>query len=115
MRPRRGGLGPAGSCSSARRQEPWLVTPAGHAHQAARCRLALQGIVPRLALGALAAGLSAQTRHASWLPAATLGASSAAKLGHDVRARLARHAPDVAVAVAEDALALGAAVAGASH
>jgi uncharacterized membrane protein len=38
-------------------------------------RLALQGIVPRLALGALAAGLSAQTRHASWLPAATLGAS----------------------------------------
>jgi uncharacterized membrane protein len=81
-------------------------------------RLALQGIVPRLALGALAAGLSAQTRQASWLPAATLGASSAAiaaKLGHDVRARLARHAPDVAVAVAEDALALGAAVAGASH
>jgi hypothetical protein len=68
----------------------------------------------------LAAGPSAQTRQASWLPAATLGASSAAiaaKLGHDVRARLARHAPDVAVAVAvaEDVLALEAAVAGASH
>jgi uncharacterized membrane protein len=81
-------------------------------------RLAPQGIVPRLALGALAAGLSAQTRQASWLPAAALGASSAAvaaRLGHDVRARLARHAPDVAVAVAEDALALGAAVAGASR
>jgi hypothetical protein len=68
----------------------------------------------------VAAGLSAQTRQASWLPAGALGASSAAiaaRLGHDVRARLARHAPDVAVAVAvaEDALALGAAVAGASH
>jgi hypothetical protein len=102
------------------------TTPAGGGGRRARrrqaaghaSRLALQGIVPRLALGALAAGLSAQTRQASWLPAATLGASSAAiaaKLGHDVRARLARHAPDVAVAVAEDALALGAAVAGASH
>jgi uncharacterized membrane protein len=41
-------------------------------------RLAPRGIVPRLALGALAASLSAQTRQASWLPAAALGASSAA-------------------------------------
>jgi uncharacterized membrane protein len=41
-------------------------------------RLAPRGIVPRLALGALAAGLSAQTRQASWLPASALGASSAA-------------------------------------
>ena len=31
-------------------------------------RLAPRGIVPRLALGALAASLSAQTRQASWLP-----------------------------------------------
>src|SRR6478609_979484 len=48
-------------------------------------RLSPQGIVPRLALGALAAGLSSHTRHASWLPAAALGASTAAiaaKLGH---------------------------------
>ena len=81
-------------------------------------RLAPQGIVPRLALGALAAGLSAQTRQASWLPAAALGASSAAvaaRLGHDVRARLARQAPDLAVALAEDALAIAAAAAGASR
>jgi uncharacterized membrane protein len=81
-------------------------------------RLAPQGIVPRLVLGALAASLSAQTRQASWLPAAALGASSAAiaaRLGHDVRARLALHTPDAAVALAEDALALGAAVAGASR
>ena len=80
-------------------------------------RLAPQGIVPRLALGALAASLSAHTRQASWLPAAALGASSAAiaaKLGHDARARLARQAPDLAVALAEDALAIAAAAAGAS-
>lgn len=81
-------------------------------------RLAPQGIVPRLALGALAASLSARERHASWLAAAVLGASSAAvaaKLGHDARARLARHAPDPAVALVEDALALAAAAAGASR
>jgi uncharacterized membrane protein len=78
-------------------------------------RLAPRGIVPRLALGALAASLSAQTRQASWLPAAALGASSAARLGHDARARLARQVPDLAVALAEDALALAAAAAGASR
>ena len=81
-------------------------------------RLAPPGIVGRLALGALAAGLLARTRNAPWLPAAAIGASSAAvaaKLGHDVRARLARHAPDPAVAVVEDALALGLARAGASR
>ena len=79
-------------------------------------RLAPRGIVPRLALGALAAGLSARTRQASWLPAAALGASSAAvaaRLGHDVRARAGRHAPDPAAALAEDVLALAAAAAGA--
>src|SRR5512132_2055295 len=81
-------------------------------------RLSPRGIIPRLVLGALAAGLSAQTRQASWLPAAAVGASSAvvaARLGHDVRARLARHAPDLAVALAEDALALAAAAASASR
>jgi uncharacterized membrane protein len=81
-------------------------------------RLAPRGIIPRLVLGALAAGLSAQTRQASWLPAAAVGASSAvvaARLGHEVRARLARQAPDLAVALAEDALALAAAAAGASR
>jgi uncharacterized membrane protein len=81
-------------------------------------RLAPPGIAARLVMGALAAGLFAQTRQASWLPAAAIGASSAAvsaKLGHDVRARLADHAPHPAVAVVEDALALGLAVAGASR
>ncbi len=81
-------------------------------------RLAPPGIVGRLAMGALAASLFAQTRQAPWLPAAAIGASSAvvaAKIGHDVRARLAQHVPDPAVAVGEDALALGLAAAGASR
>ena len=81
-------------------------------------RLEAQGLVPRLALGALAAGLSAHTRQAGWFPAAAIGASSAAvaaKVGHDVRARLARHAPDPAVAVVEDVVALTLAAAGSSR
>jgi uncharacterized membrane protein len=81
-------------------------------------RLEPPGIAGRLVLGALAASLFAQTRQAAWLPAAAIGASSAAasaKVGHDVRARLAQHAPDPAVAVVEDALALGMAAAGTSR
>jgi uncharacterized membrane protein len=80
-------------------------------------RLAPPGIAGRLLLGALAAGLFAETQRAPWRPAAAIGASSAAvaaKLGHDLRARLARHAPDPAVAVVEDAVAVGLAAAGAS-
>ena len=78
-------------------------------------RLVPPGIASRLALGALAASLLARTRRAPWLPAAVVGASSAAvaaKLGHDARARLARTAPDPAVAVIEDALAVGLAAIG---
>jgi uncharacterized membrane protein len=81
-------------------------------------RLTPPGIAGRLVLGALAAGLFAQTREAPWVPAAPIGATSAlaaAKVGHDVRARLAQYAPDPAVAVVEDALALGLAAAGASR
>jgi uncharacterized membrane protein len=81
-------------------------------------RLAPAGIAGRVALGALVASLFAQTRQAPWRPAAAIGASSAviaAKLGHDVRARLDHHAPDPAVAVVEDALAFGLATAGASR
>jgi uncharacterized membrane protein len=81
-------------------------------------RLEPAGIAGRLVLGATATGLFARTRRAPWLPAAAIGAASAivsAKIGHDVRARLAQHAPDPAVAVAEDALAFGLAVAGASR
>jgi uncharacterized membrane protein len=80
-------------------------------------RLEARGLAPRLALGALAAGLSAHTRQAGWFPAAVIGASSAAvaaKVGHDARARLARHAPDPAVAVVEDVVALTLAAAGSS-
>ena len=78
-------------------------------------RLEPSGLAGRLAMGALAASLFAQTRQAPWLPAAAIGASSAAiaaKIGHDVRARLAQQVPDAAVAVVEDELALGLAVAG---
>jgi uncharacterized membrane protein len=80
-------------------------------------RLVPAGIASRIALGGLVAGLFARTRRAPWRPAAAIGASSAvvaAKLGHDVRARLAQRAPDPAVAVVEDALAFGLANAGAS-
>lgn len=81
-------------------------------------RLTPPGIAGRVVLGALAAGLFAETREASWLPAAAIGATSAvaaAKVGHDVRARLALRAPDPAVAVVEDVLALGLAAAGSSR
>jgi uncharacterized membrane protein len=80
-------------------------------------RLVPAGIAGRLVLGASAAGLFARTRRAPWPPAAAIGAASAivsAKIGHDVRERLAQHAPDPAVAVVEDALAFGLALAGAS-
>ena len=81
-------------------------------------RLEPPGIVARLVMGALAAGLFAHTRQAPWRLAAAVGASSAAvaaKFGHDVRARVADHVPDPAVAVVEDALALGLAAVGVSH
>jgi uncharacterized membrane protein len=81
-------------------------------------RLEPPGLAGRLVLGALAAGLFAQTRQAPWLPAGAIGASCAivaAKIGHDVRARLGRHAPDPAIAVVEDALALGLAATGTSR
>ena len=81
-------------------------------------RLEPAGIAGRLAMGALAGGLFAQTRRAPWPPAAAIAAASAivsAKIGHDVRARLAQRAPDPAIAVLEDALAFGLAVAGASR
>jgi uncharacterized membrane protein len=81
-------------------------------------RLEPAGIAGRLILGATAAGLFARTRRSPWLPAAVIGAASAivsAKIGHDVRAQLAQHVPDPAVAVVEDALAFELAVAGASR
>ena len=80
-------------------------------------RLEPPGIAGRLVLGALAAALYAQTRRAPWPPAAGIGAASAivaAKIGHDLRAQLAQHAPDPAIAVVEDAVAFGLATAGAT-
>jgi uncharacterized membrane protein len=81
-------------------------------------RLAMPGFVVRPAMGALAAGLFAHSRRAPWPSAAAIGASSAAvaaKVGHDARSRLARHAPAPAVAVVEDALAIALAATGASR
>ena len=80
-------------------------------------RLEPTGIAGRLVLGGLAASLYAQTRQTPWMPAAAIGAASAivaAKIGHDVRAQLAQHVPDPAVAVVEDAIAFGLATAGAA-
>ena len=81
-------------------------------------RLEPPGLAGRLVMGGLAAGLFAQTRQAAWLPASAIGATCAivaAKIGHDVRARLARHAPDPAIAVLEDAMAFGLAATGSSR
>jgi uncharacterized membrane protein len=81
-------------------------------------RLEAPGIAGRLVLGALAASLYAQTRRAPWPQAAGVGAASAivaAKVGHDLRAQLAQHAPDPVIAVVEDALAFGLATAGAAR
>ena len=81
-------------------------------------RLEPPGIAGRLVLGGLAAGLFARTRQAPWLPACGIGAASAivaAKVGHDLRAQLAKQVPDPAVAVVEDTLALGLATEGAAR
>jgi uncharacterized membrane protein len=80
-------------------------------------RLEPPGIAGRFVLGALAAGLFAQTRRAPWLPASGIGAATAvvaAKIGHDLRAQLAKQVPDPAVAVVEDTVALGLASEGAA-
>jgi uncharacterized membrane protein len=81
-------------------------------------RLEPQGIIGRFVLGALAAGLFAQTRQAPRLPAAAIGAASAivaAKIGHDLRAQAAKQVPDPAVAVVEDTVALSLATEGAAR
>ena len=81
-------------------------------------RLEPPGLAGRLVLGALAAGLFAQTRRAPWLPASGIGAASAivaANIGHDLRAQLAERVPDPAVAVVEDTIALSLATEGAAR
>ena len=81
-------------------------------------RLPPIGISSRLVLGGLVAALFAKTRQGPGPAAAAVGGASAlasAKVGHDVRAWVAQYAPDPAVAVVEDALALGLSAAGASR
>jgi uncharacterized membrane protein len=77
-------------------------------------RLEPPAFTARLVLGALAAGLLATAGHARWQPAVVIGAASAgvsAKVGHDLRARIADRLPDPAVAVVEDGVAVGLAIA----
>ena len=75
---------------------------------AAPSRLEPLGVAARLASwGRWPPASSHRTRQAPLLPAAAIGASSAAvaaRLGHDMRARLAQYAPDLAIAVGEDIL-----------
>ncbi|WP_259310845.1 hypothetical protein [Capillimicrobium parvum] len=81
-------------------------------------RLEPPAFTSRLVLGALAAALHARTRNAPWVHAAAIGAGVAAvsaRLGHDVRAGFDKHVPDPVVAVAEDGVAIGLAVAGATR
>ena len=80
-------------------------------------RLDPPGLVGRvLFAGLAAAALAASERRSALLPVALAGAASlaAAKVGHDVRAALARRFPDLALAVVEDALTAGLAVAASS-
>jgi uncharacterized membrane protein len=79
-------------------------------------RLEPPGLAARLVLGGTAAALLANRDGESRVLAAVVGAVSAAaaaKLGHDLRAKLDQRLPDLAVALVEDAVALALAVGGA--
>jgi len=78
-------------------------------------RLEPPGLAGRVVSASLAAAVLARSGHQRPIPAmamASAAALAAAKVGHDARAVLARHLPDPAVAVAEDALAIGLATLG---
>jgi uncharacterized membrane protein len=78
-------------------------------------RLEPPGLVGRVVSASLAGAVLARSGHRRPLPAmaiASAAALAAAKICHDARAELARHLPDPAVAVAEDALAIGLATLG---
>jgi len=78
-------------------------------------RLEPPGLAGRVVSASLAAAVLARSGHRRPLPAmavASAAALAAAKVCHDARAALARHLPDPAVAVAEDALAIGLAALG---
>jgi uncharacterized membrane protein len=78
-------------------------------------RLEPPGLAGRLVSASLAAAVLARSGHQRPIPAmaiASAAALAAAKICHDARAALARHFPDPAVAVVEDALAIGLAALG---
>jgi uncharacterized membrane protein len=78
-------------------------------------RLEPPGLTGRVVSASLAAAILARSGHRRPIPAmavASASALAAAKICHDARAALARHLPDPAVAVAEDALAIGLAALG---
>jgi uncharacterized membrane protein len=78
-------------------------------------RLEPPGLAGRWVSASLAAAVLARSGHRRPIPAAAIASATAlaaAKVCHDARAALARHFPDPAVAVAEDALAIGLAALG---
>lgn len=78
-------------------------------------RLDPPGLAGRLISAGLAAAVLARSAHRAPIPAvltASAAALVAARICHDARAALARRVPDPAVAVAEDALAIGLAALG---
>jgi uncharacterized membrane protein len=78
-------------------------------------RLEPPGLAGRVVSASLAAAVLARSGHQRPIPAMAMASAAAlatAKVGHDARAALARHLPDPAVAVAEDALAIGLATLG---
>jgi uncharacterized membrane protein len=78
-------------------------------------RLTPPGLASRVISASLAAAVVARSGHRHPVPAvaiASAAAVAAAKIGHDTRRALARHFPDPAVAVVEDAVAIGLAALG---
>jgi uncharacterized membrane protein len=78
-------------------------------------RLDPPGLIGRLIFAGLAAAVLARSEHRGPIPSmltASVAALASAKICHDARAALARRLPDPAVAVAEDALAIGLAAIG---
>jgi uncharacterized membrane protein len=77
-------------------------------------RLDPPGLAGRVVSASLAAAVLARSGHRGPIPAIAIASAAlaAAKIGHDARCALARHLPDPAAAVAEDALAIGLAALG---
>ncbi len=78
-------------------------------------RLEPAGMAGRVVFAGVAGALVARDRSRSVVPAAVVAIAAAAltaKVAHDLRARLAEHVPDRAVAIMEDLAALGTGLAG---